>query len=115
MKQVGRRTVLSFGVGAGALILLGCDVSEQAPPAESPPAASTAWVVNPPSLAVGSGATFNLATTLPAGVARGGAFGVSTAGANLPTGMTLTPAGILSVGAAIVGSVSGVVFTYATP
>ncbi len=122
MKLAGRRKVLCFGVGAGALMLLGCDVSEQdasaaaaPPPAASPPPASPAWVVNPPSFAVGSGATFNMATTLPAGVARGGAFGVSSAGARLPAGMTFTPPGILSVGTATVGSVAGVVFTYASP
>ena len=120
--MVDRRTVLRFGLGAGALVLLGCEVSEQdqaalttsAPPAATPPPAaappppaaapaSDAWVVNPPSFAVGSGATFNLVTTLPAGVARGGAFGVSATGAPLPKGMTLTPAGILSVGTAVVG------------
>jgi len=122
MKQVVRRKVLGFGLGAGALLLLGCDFSNQeapaaaaSPPAAAPPPASAAWVVNPPSFAVGGGATFNLAATLPAGVARGGAFGVSSAGAKLPTGMTLTPTGILSVGVATVGSVAGVVFTYASP
>lgn len=127
MKQVGRRTILGWGLGAGTLLLLGCDVEpeaaapepaapEPAAPQPGPPAAaSSAWVVNPPSFAVGSNATFNLANTLPAGVARGGAFGVSSAGATLPVGMTLTLAGILSVGSATIGSVAGVVFTYAIP
>jgi hypothetical protein len=64
---------------------------------------------------VGSGATFDLAATLPSGIRRGGVFGVSSAGAFLPAGMTLTAAGILSVGSATVGSVVGVVFTYAEP
>lgn len=121
-----RRNVLGFGLASGALLLLGCDVSDQdasataapspaAPPPSAPPsAASSAWVVNPPTFAVGSNGTFNLATTLPAGVARGGVFGVSASGAPLPTGMTLTPAGVLSVGTAKVGSVTGVVFTYSS-
>jgi len=95
-------------------MLLGCNVSEQDASAAAPPPASPAWVVNPPSFAVGSSATFDLAATLPAGVARGGAFSVSSAGARLPAGMTLTPPGILSVGTATVGSVAGVVFTYAS-
>ena len=105
MKKVGRRTVLRFGLGVGALVLLGCDVSQcgtceirgedaseppvatpapaPAPtPPPGPPAAPSAWVVDPPSFAVGSGSTFNLATTLPAGVARGGVFDVSTSGAS---------------------------------
>ena len=123
MKEVGRRTVLCFGFASGALSLLGCDVSaddssvESTPtptPAPVPPASGT-WVVNPPSFAVGRGATFNLAITLPADVARGGAFGVSPSGARLPAGMTLAPVGILSVGTATVGSVAGVVFTYSSP
>jgi hypothetical protein len=63
-------------------------------------------------MVVGSGATFDLAATLPATVARGGSFGVDAAGARLPNGMLLTPDGKLSVGAATVGLVSGVVFTY---
>jgi hypothetical protein len=111
MKEVGRRTVLKWGLGAGALWLLGCGGSDESPT----PGASPAWVVSSPSFAVGSGAAFNLANTLPAGVARGGSFGVSPSGAQLPAGMTLTSAGILSVGTAAVGSVAGVVFTYATP
>ena len=114
--------MLRAGLGTAALLLFGCDVREENPsisaapsPAPTGPAASSAWVVNPPSFAVGSGATFNLANTLPAGVARGGVFGISTSGARLPTGMSMTPAGILSVGTAIVGNVTGVVFTYASP
>ncbi len=112
MKLVVRRKVLRFGLGAGVLLLLGCDVTEQESAAEP---ASAGWVVNPPSFAVGSGATFNLVATLPASVARGGTFGVSNAGAKLPNGMGLTPAGILSAGTATVGSVTGVVFTYSSP
>ena len=115
MKQVGRRTVLGFGLGAGALLILGCEVREQDSPASADiSATSAAWVVNPPSFAVGGGGTFNLSNTLPIGVTRGGQFGVSSSGAKLPTGMTLTPAGILSVGSASVGSVAGVVFTYSS-
>jgi hypothetical protein len=119
-----RRNVLGFGLASGTLLLLGCDFSDQdasataAPPALAPaappPSPSSAWVVNPPTFAVGSNATFNLAATLPAGVTRGGVFGISSSGAPLPMGMTLTPAGILSVGTARVGSVNGVVFTYSS-
>jgi hypothetical protein len=64
------------------------------------------------SFQVGSGATFDLAATLPSGVARGGVFGVSSSGAPLPNGMTLSAAGILATGSATVGEVVGVVFTY---
>ena len=116
MKQLGRRTVLGYGLRAGALLLLGCEVGQQdASTSADTPGAPAAWVVNPPSFAVGGGGTFNLANTLPVGVVRGGVFDVSSSGAKLPTGMTLTSAGILSVGSASVGSVAGVVFTYASP
>jgi hypothetical protein len=64
---------------------------------------------------VGSGATINLASTLPTGVVKGGTFGISSSGASLPTGMTLSPAGILAVGSATTGAVVGVIFTYAEP
>jgi hypothetical protein len=60
-------------------------------------------------------AAFDLAATLPAGVVRGGTFGVSTSGAALPSGMSLSASGILSVGSATAGPVVGVVFTYAEP
>ena len=130
-RVLNRRSVLGFGLNVGAMSLLGCDVftgddesTTATPPAAAPPpptaappppaAAPSAWVVSPPSFAVGSGATFNLANTLPAGIPRGGVFGVSPSGAPLPTGMTLTPVGILGVGTAKVGSVAGVVFTYAS-
>jgi len=63
----------------------------------------------------GSGATLDLAGTLPAGVARGGVFGISPGGAALPSGVTLSSAGILSVGNASAGAVVGVLFTYAEP
>jgi len=65
-------------------------------------------------LLVNSNSTFNLANTLPTGIARGGRFGLDSSGAPLPAGMSLTPAGILSVGSASIGTVTGVVFTYET-
>ena len=66
-------------------------------------------------MTVGSGASFDLATTLPAGVTRGGVFGVDSAGAPLPIGMRLSSSGVLAVGTATVGTVSGVLFTYEEP
>jgi len=68
-----------------------------------------------PPLLVRSGATFDLATTLPAGASRGGRFGVDPSGAALPAGMALSAAGVLSVGTAVVSTVGGVLFTYETP
>jgi len=87
----------------------------QAPAPPSPPPAPGPWGVGPLIFAVGSGATFDLAATLPNGVARGGTFGVAGSGAPLPAGMALSPAGILATGTATVGEVVGVVFTYSVP
>ena len=71
--------------------------------------------MGPIYFAVGSGATLDLATTLPNGVARGGSFGVSPNGAPLPNGMNLSASGILGLGSATEGAVVGVVFTYELP
>ncbi|MCS6945905.1 MAG: hypothetical protein RMK97_10930 [Sutterellaceae bacterium] len=85
-------------------------------PSPPPPAASHAWVINPwPYFVIGQVTTYDLAATLPPGVARGGTFGVDPNGERLPEGMTLSPAGILSLGSATVGQTTGVIFTYTEP
>ena len=76
---------------------------------------TAAWIVPPVYFAAGSGATVDLSSTLPSGVSKGGIFGISTTGAPLPAGMTLSPAGILAQGTAAEGPVVGVIFTYAEP
>ena len=84
-------------------------------PTPTPPSAGP-WSVSPsPYFLSGTGMTFDLAVTLPTGVKRGGTFGVSSQGAPLPSGMTLSATGLLSVGAASAGRVDGVIFTYAEP
>lgn len=83
------------------------------PPPVAP--SSSAWNPSVPPLLVKSSASFDLAATLPLGVIKGGKFAIDASGAALPVGMLLTSAGILSVGTAAVGTVSGVIFTYETP
>ncbi len=73
------------------------------------------WNPSVPPLLVGSNAAFNLASTLPASVVQGGKFALDSSGATLPVGMSLTTAGILAVGTASIGTVTGVIFTYETP
>jgi hypothetical protein len=71
--------------------------------------------VSLPTFTSGSSTAFDLSTTLPSGVVSGGTFSVDPNGAPLPTGMTLSSKGILSVGTAVATSVGGVVFVYAEP
>lgn len=73
------------------------------------------WTVPTISFTVGSGATFDLKTTLPTGVVAGGVFTVDTTGAALPAGMSLAANGVLSVGTAVVGDTTGVIFAYMEP
>ena len=124
-----RRRLLKCGLGAAISTLAGCgggsDASSplgSAPvpaptpfPAPPPPSAPDSWNPNVPPLLVGSNATFNLSTTLPSGIARGGKFGLDPGGPVLPRGMSLSADGVLAVGSASIGSVAGVIFTYETP
>jgi hypothetical protein len=52
---------------------------------------------------------------LPTTVKPGGTFAIAPTGVPLPTGMTLTPDGVLTATGATIGSTSGVVFSYAEP
>ena len=93
---------------------------DEPPPAASPGTIATVgpttWDVVPSrALALAPGATFNLADTLPASVARGGVFEIDASGAPLPAGITLVPTGQLSVGDSATGAASGLVFRYTPP
>jgi hypothetical protein len=111
-------TAAGCGWGAHSWAMIGVARTVPPTPASPPapaPTPSDAWIPAVPTLIVGSAATFDLSTTLPSGVNRGGKFGIDTSGASLPTGMTLNPNGTLAVGTAAVGIVSGVLFTYEEP
>jgi hypothetical protein len=145
MTQISRRGALRFGLFTCATVLAGCGVPEieslgvpppapgpaptpptpppngnQPPPAPSPtpsPAPSPPPPWNPviPAFIANRGGTFDLTTTLPVDVARGGTFGVSPNGQPLPVGITLTPSGILSAANPVIGETRGVIFTYTLP
>jgi len=68
-----------------------------------------------PALGAGTAESFDMSQTLPSDAVRGGSFAVASNGASLPTGMTLSSAGILAVGSASIGTVDGVIFTYEAP
>jgi hypothetical protein len=71
--------------------------------------------VSPPVLVPGTNPSFDLAATLPAAIRRGGIFSVDPRGAALPSGMSLSTAGLLSVGSATAGTTVGVIFAYSEP
>jgi len=58
----------------------------------------------------------DLNATLPATVRLGGVFSVSPSGSSLPTGVTLSPSGLLTASAsAVLTTITGVVFSYVEP
>jgi hypothetical protein len=73
------------------------------------------WDVGVLSFVAGTSGTFNLAATLPSGVVAGGTFAVDPRGAALPAGVSLSPSGVLSVGAGGASAAVGVIFTYTEP
>ncbi|MGE0762658.1 MAG: hypothetical protein AB7N80_05220 [Bdellovibrionales bacterium] len=72
------------------------------------------WIVGNVSFVEGSGSSYDLNSTLPAGTPSSGTFSVDPSGTQLPQGMTLSAAGILAVGNAAIGDTAGVVFVYDT-
>ncbi|MCC7405718.1 MAG: hypothetical protein IT288_15065 [Bdellovibrionales bacterium] len=94
------------------------NISEPVPPPPPPP---VNWTVPTITFVEGSGSTYDLKTTLPKDgsgnllVKAGGSFAVDGSGAGLPSGMTLSTAGVLSVGTAVVGDTNNVIFSYTEP
>jgi hypothetical protein len=98
---------------------LGCGGSSGdgpvATPAPSLPAPPVSWNPSPLLFIAGSNGSVDLASTLPAGVLRGGTFGLATNSSPLPPRLSLAPNGILSASAPVVGSAANIIFTYAEP
>lgn len=70
-----------------------------------------AWVIGP--LTLQAGGSVDISKTLPAGTPSGGTFAVKANAPVLPTGVSLSAAGLLSaIAGAPAASVSGVIFTY---
>ncbi len=74
------------------------------------PNSNGSWIIPNISLTQGSTQTFDLSQTFPNCLAGQGVFGVDPSGTKLPAGMSLTSAGILSVGNAVVADTVGVIF-----
>ncbi len=110
---VERRLLLKLALGGGAWIVAGCPPRDVQP--DAGPDELLSWPVPELVFVEGSGTSLSLGATLPAGVKAGGTFALDPGSAPLPSGMTLTPDGTLSLGAATAGSVGGVIFLYAEP
>jgi hypothetical protein len=132
--SANRRQALKFGVLACVSSLCGCGIGTNdtsvGEPASSTPSAApgSAWSEAPPPapelwdpspwLVLSSSeetVTLDMSITLPAGVRRGGLFGLAADSRSLPAGAKLTPAGILSIDTSEVGYTSDLVFTYVEP
>jgi hypothetical protein len=79
------------------------------------PAAVAQWMVGARSFNQGSADTSDIQPSGPAGYVTGGIYGVDPAATALPSGMTLSDAGVLFVGSATAGTTNGVVFSYHEP
>ena len=112
MQSKSRRDTLRFGLVALFWPLPGCGGGS----AENSPlnGITTSAVWNVPAIDLGQGATstFDLASTLPPEVARGGIFAVDPSGSALPAGVSLDSAGVLSAFPQMTESVGGVIFSY---
>jgi hypothetical protein len=128
-----RRLALKFGLSACISALLGCGIGNNDdlplgglanlmptapdPPPDSPPLPTSAvWDPSPWLVisSIASTVTIDMSITLPAGVRRGGIFGLAANSSALPEGATLSRAGILSVANSKV-STSNLIFTYSEP
>ena len=121
----GRRSFFKRSLAIAAAMLAGCGketyrseligAASATLTTRTSSSSPAAWVPAVPPLIVGSAATFDLNSTLPPGVPRGGTFGIDSGGTPLPMGMSLNPNGTLAVGTATMGAVSGILFTYEEP
>jgi hypothetical protein len=108
-------TALS-GVGAGPFT--SCGGTAGSPLADSVASDQAVWSIDPPPiLFLGNPeAVFDLTASLPAGVKRGGRFGLEPTGTPLPPGVALSSAGVLSLsGGAALSTTTGIVFVYDEP
>ena len=109
MQSKSRRVTLQLGLLALFWPLTGCGGGSSG----NSPSAPAVWNVPPIDLGQGATSTFDLASTLPPQIARGGVFAVDPSGSTLPAGVFLSSAGVLSASSQMTESVSGVIFSYA--
>jgi hypothetical protein len=114
IERRSRRDTLRFGLLILFWNVAGCGGGSSAGrlPDGTTTAAPPIWSVPPIGLGQGAASTYDLASTLPDEIARGGVFAVDPSGSSLPTGVTLNAAGILSAVPQVTETISGVIFSY---
>jgi len=105
------------GLGVDAGTNTGVDAGADAGVDAGVDAGTLVWNVPTIFFIAGNGGTFDLKTTLPAGIASTGTFDVETAAGGvalpaLPPGVSLAANGVLTNSATTAESVSGIVFGY---
>ena len=114
-----RRDLLKLGAFGCAITLARRVRSDAGEPsiAQARPVSSTVWDPSPWLLFTTGRhpVRVDLSETLPSGVSRGGTFSLTSTSRSLPTGVSLSTQGILTVVDPIVGITSNIVFAYAEP
>jgi hypothetical protein len=111
-----RDFLISALASAASVELPGCAGSVGgAGEARSPATGAVVWNPAPLLFLAGSFSSIDLSMTLPAGIRRGGVFGLAAHSSPLPSHLKLSPSGILSADGPPVSVTSNVIFTYQEP
>ena len=119
MTSAKRRDLLKLGAFGCATTLAGRARCYEGEPslAQARSISPTVWDPSPWLLLTTGKHTVrvDLSQTLPNGVSRGGTFSLASTSRSLPSGMSLSTQGILTVVDPIVGITSNIIFAYAEP
>ena len=109
--SVKRRELLKFGAFGSAIAVAGCGRSakDTFPKKVWDP---TPWLL---FTAGESNVSLDLSLTLPTGIRSGGTFCLAATSSSLPSGMSLSAQGILTLANPIAGITSNIIFDYAEP
>ena len=111
MASVRRRALLKFGAFWSATSLAGYGESNEGG------LSANAWDPTPWLLfkAEQANVSLDLSLTLPTGIRPGGTFSLAATSGPLPSGMSLSAQGILTLANPIAGVTNNIVFAYAEP
>ncbi len=114
-----RRDLLKLGAFGCAITLAGRVRSDAGEPsiAKARPVSPTVWDPSPWLVfaATRHPVRVDLSQTLPSGVSRGGTFSLASTSRSLPSGVSLSTQGVLTLVDPIAGITSNIIFAYAEP